>query len=169
MKKNVASQKWTVFAFDVTTGLPKTGDAANITGNLRLDGTQNAIDDTNPTELERGYYQFDITQAESNADYIVMCAVSSTANIQVVGCPGALYTDPVYYQLNNSITELSAGAPSATPTIFQAIMLLYMAIRNVRTSTDSLITIKNDAGTAICKASLSDDGTTFTKGELVTP
>jgi hypothetical protein len=95
MQKNVAGQKWIVFAFDITDNTPKTGDAANITANLRLDGgAANAVDDTNPTELEDGYYVFDITQAESNANMIVICPDSSTANIQVIGVPGALWTTP---------------------------------------------------------------------------
>lgn len=94
MQKNVAGQRWTVFAFDETTNLPVTGDAANITGNLYLDGVLNAIDDTNPTETEDGQYDFTITQAESNADHISIHAESSTANVQVIGIPGALYTRP---------------------------------------------------------------------------
>lgn len=94
MQKNVASQKWVVFAFDDTDLSAKTGDAANITANLRIDGgAANAVDDTNPTELEDGYYIFDITQAESNGDYILMCPASSTANIQVIGCPAAVWTN----------------------------------------------------------------------------
>ena len=98
MQKNVASQKWIVFAFDRTDNTAKTGDAANITANLRLDGGEaNAIDDTNPTELEDGYYVFDITQAETNADMIVICPVSSTGNIQVIGVPGAVYTTPAAF------------------------------------------------------------------------
>jgi len=96
MIKNTASQKWIVFAFDATDNLPKTGDAINITGNLRLDGAgANAIDDYNPTELESGYYIFDITQAESNADLIVMCSTSSTTDIEVIGVPGAVWTEPI--------------------------------------------------------------------------
>ncbi|MHC4676392.1 MAG: hypothetical protein ACYTBZ_28205, partial [Planctomycetota bacterium] len=93
MLKNTASQKWSVFAFDRTDNTPKTGDAANITANLRLDGgAANAIDDTNPTELEDGFYIFDITQAECNADHIVICPSSTTANIQVIGTPMATWT-----------------------------------------------------------------------------
>lgn len=94
MQKNVASQKWIVFAFDRTTNAAKTGDAANITGVVWIDGVTNTIDDTNPTELAHGYYAFDITAAESNGDYLVIDAVSSTANIQVVGCPMAVWTNP---------------------------------------------------------------------------
>lgn len=96
MFKNVASQKWVVFAFEgeggSNPGNPVTGDAANITANLRLDGgAANAVDDTNPTELEDGYYIFDITAAESNADMILMAPASGTANVIVIGVPGALY------------------------------------------------------------------------------
>ena len=93
MQKNVSGQKWIVFAFDRTDNTPKTGDAANITANLRIDGgSANAVDDTNPTELEDGFYYFDITQAESNGDYILICPASTTSDIQVIGCPAALYT-----------------------------------------------------------------------------
>ena len=95
MQKNVASQKWIVFAFDRTDNTAKTGDATNITANLRLDGgAANGVDDTNPTELEDGYYVFDITQAETNADLILISPQSSTSNIQVIGVPGVVYTTP---------------------------------------------------------------------------
>jgi hypothetical protein len=95
MFKNVAGQKWVVFAFNETDNTAKTGDAANITGNLRIDGgAANAIDDLNPTELEDGYYVFDISQAESNGDSILICPASSTANIQVIGCPAVMITEP---------------------------------------------------------------------------
>jgi hypothetical protein len=59
------------------------------------------------------------------------------------------------------------GIPTATPTIAQALSLLFMALRNAHTSTASVETIKNDAGSAIATAALSDDGTTFTKAEFV--
>ena len=74
MLKNTSGQKWIVFAFDRTDNTPKTGDAANITANLRGDGgSADAVDDTNPAELEDGFYIFDITQAETNYDYILIC------------------------------------------------------------------------------------------------
>lgn len=93
MQKNVASQKWVVFAFDETDNTAKTGDAANITANVRIDGAgANSVDDVNPTELEDGYYIFDITAAESNGDNIVITPASATANIQVIGVPGAVWT-----------------------------------------------------------------------------
>lgn len=95
--KNTAG-KWLVFAFGAPAhatlaGLPITGDALNITANLRIDGgAANAVDDINPTELEDGYYIFDITAAEFNGDLISMHPASSTANVQVIGCPAAVWT-----------------------------------------------------------------------------
>jgi len=95
MQKNVAGQQWIVFAFDRTDNTPKTGDAANITANLRIDGgAANAVDDTNPTELEDGYYVFDLSQTETNGALLLICPASSTADIQVIGCPATLYTTP---------------------------------------------------------------------------
>ena len=84
MRKNVSGQKWTVYAWDTVSGEPETGDADNITADLQIDGeTAAAVRDTNPTELGDGYYEFDITQAESNGDLLLLIPVSATSNIQV--------------------------------------------------------------------------------------
>lgn len=95
MQKNVAGQKWQVFAFDRTNNTPKTGDAANITANLRKDwGSGVAVADTNPTELEDGFYLFDLSQAETNADVLALSPESVTANVQVIATPSIVYTEP---------------------------------------------------------------------------
>lgn len=86
--KNTASQKLAVFAYDKTTGAAKTGDAANITAYLSKDwGAAAAVADTNPTEMDAtnmaGWYAFDLTQAESNAEVLVLAPKSSTANVVI--------------------------------------------------------------------------------------
>lgn len=116
MQKNVSGQKWTVFAFGgqghATPGDPITGDAANITANLRIDGgTANAVDDTNPTETEGGYYVFDISQAECNGDHISIHPSSGTSDVLVIGCPAALYTTPA------SFPDLNINAAGGTVEI----------------------------------------------------
>lgn len=84
MQKNVSGQKWKVYAWNTVSGEPETGDAENITADLQIDdGAATAVRDTNPTELGDGYYEFDITQAESNGDLFHLISVSSTENIQV--------------------------------------------------------------------------------------
>lgn len=99
MQKNVAGQYWIVFAFDETDGTPKTGDAGNITAKISKDGAAGgATDDTNPTEIEDGYYVFTLTQAETNADMLLIMPESSTADIQVVGQPVVVYTRPPNFE-----------------------------------------------------------------------
>ena len=88
MYKNVASQKIAVFAWDNAGGAAKTGDAANITAQISIDGAAcAATDDTNPTELDAadapGTYIFTLTQAESNGDMIILQAASSTSDIEI--------------------------------------------------------------------------------------
>lgn len=99
LKKNIASQKWKVYAYDTSNnGAPVTGDAANITAKIAKDWAAAAgTNDTNPTEVEDGYYLFDLTQAETNADQLDLYPESSTANVLVVGSPATQTTIPAYF------------------------------------------------------------------------
>ena len=85
--KNVSNQKIHIYAYDSTTGAPKTGDAANITAYVSLDGTANAVDATNPAEVDAtnmpGLYVFDLAQAETNCNAFALVAKSSTSNIRI--------------------------------------------------------------------------------------
>lgn len=108
LQKNVASQKWRVFAFNVTDGTAKTGDAANITAKISKDwAAAAATNDVNPTETEDGFYNFDLTQAESNADALDIFPESSTADIAVIGVPGSQSTKII--QTGDSFARI--GAP----------------------------------------------------------
>lgn len=94
MQKNVASQKWRVFAFTLATGAPVTGGAVSITATIAKDyGSPVATNDTNPTEVAHGYYDFDLTQAETDADVLTLNPVSATSGVQVVPCDATLYPD----------------------------------------------------------------------------
>ena len=113
--KNEASQTVYVYAWDDTTSSgtdpSKTGDAANITAQISLDGGASAAtNDVNPTELEatdqKGVYGFDLTQAETNADVIVISAVSATSNILLA--PVTIYTQ--IRQTGDSFARLGAPA-----------------------------------------------------------
>jgi hypothetical protein len=88
-----------VFAFDTTTNLAKTGDAANITAYISKDyGGVTVLGDTSATEMDatnaKGYYLFDVTGTEMTADVVMISAKSSTANIAVIGAPAVIYTRP---------------------------------------------------------------------------
>lgn len=90
MFKNVASQKIAMFAFDSATGLPKTGDGANLTPYVSKDyGTVTVLGTTTATEMDstnaKGWYSFVLAQAETNADMLLFSGKSSTSGIIVVG------------------------------------------------------------------------------------
>jgi hypothetical protein len=94
--RNVASQKVAVYAHDIAADAAKTGDAANITAQISKDfAAAAATNDTNPTELDAadhpGIYVFDLTQAETEADNLIISAVSSTASIKLD--PVQVFTD----------------------------------------------------------------------------
>ena len=97
MFKNQASQKIALFAFTTATGAPKTGDAANLTPYITKDGgSVTALTDTSATEMSAtnapGWYLFDVSQSESNADWLLFTGKSSTADVAVVGA--SVYTRP---------------------------------------------------------------------------
>lgn len=99
MRKNVASQKWRVYAFNTTTNAAVTGDAGNITAKLSKNGAAlAALGDVNPVELESGFYEFDLTQGETNADDLMLVPVSSTSNVAVVAAPARIATVPNFFQ-----------------------------------------------------------------------
>lgn len=100
MFKNVGSQKIQLFAFDTTTGTPKTGDAANITAYVSKDhGAVTVLADTSATEMDatnaKGIYVFDVAQGETNGDELTFSAKSSTANISIT--PRFISTNPANF------------------------------------------------------------------------
>lgn len=115
MFKNVASQKITVYAFDSTTNLPKTGDAANLTAYVsKDDGTLTVLGDTSATEVDatngKGYYIFDLAQAETNGDKLLFTCKSSTSNIVVLGMPAIVYTVPPSFTAFVTPTGATVGS-----------------------------------------------------------
>jgi len=87
LKKNKADQKIAIYAWDDGAGAPKTGDAANITARISKDGGASAALTNSFTELDatnmKGVYVVTLTQGETDADLILISAVSSTANVVI--------------------------------------------------------------------------------------
>jgi hypothetical protein len=120
MLRNVAGQKWRVFAFDRGSNEPVTGDAANITAKISVDfATPQASSDTNPTEAEDGYYYFLPSQAETNGNITEIFPESSTPGVQVIGVPAR--------ELPASAAILSIGVldPNYNVFIYSAGATLY--------------------------------------------
>ena len=88
-----------------------------------------------------------------------------TVNSLAAGALASILTQIRTALGTDTMSELSA-IPGATPTIYQALMISYMSLRNEHTATSSQEKIKNNAGTVIATSAVSDDGTTFTKGQF---
>jgi hypothetical protein len=82
--KNQAGQGVYLFAYDTGAGGPKSGDAANITGNVSLDGAANgALATTHPTEIGAGIYWQPLAQAETNANALALAWSSTSSGVQI--------------------------------------------------------------------------------------
>lgn len=85
MFKNTSGQKIRVLAFNRVTSTVVTGDADNITCKIsKNNATTVDLTDLHPVETEDGFYLFDLTQEETNADTIDFYPESSTANVTVI-------------------------------------------------------------------------------------
>jgi len=92
---------------------------------------------------------------------------STLGTVTAIGATGlaSILTQIRTALTSDAISELT-GISSATPPLSQAVMLLYMALRNNHTATSSEEEIYNSAGSSIATSTLTDDGSTFTKGKF---
>jgi hypothetical protein len=102
VQKNVAGQSVTLLVVDASTGLQKSGDAANLIFYAsKDDGSVVAISSNSgvPSEIDatnaKGLYRIALSQAETNADKLLFSGKSTTANIVVV--PTVIYTTPANF------------------------------------------------------------------------
>ena len=112
--KNAAGQKLAIYAHDTDADAPKTGDAANITARISKDGAAVAqSNDVTPAELDathaKGIYIFDLTQAETNCDLLILSAASSTADVHIE--PVIIYTQ------GGAVPKAAAGGNGGLPTV----------------------------------------------------
>ncbi len=196
MFKNIASQKVAVYAWDSANSVPKTGDAANITAYISKDGGSAVVsNDANPTELDatnfKGWYLFDLTQAETNCDLFGISPVSATADIVIE--PQMIYTNPPNFTtlgiesdgdltkcnlvattttntdmltsaniLTTALTE-SYAAQGATMTLSQALYMLWSATKSMKdVDTTTPDSLKID-DTTVAMSFLTDSATSPTE------
>lgn len=118
--KNKAGQGITIYAVD-TDGDPVTGDADNITAVLVKDGgSPAATDDVNPAEIGLGLYRFSLTQAESDADEIILAATSSTDGVRIE--PIQVFTEPEGRLLDAAYDAAKTSATQASVTAIATIL-----------------------------------------------
>lgn len=160
MFKNVASQKLIVYAFDSTTNLPKTGDAANLTAYVSKDyGSVTVLGDTSATEMDstnaKGYYLFDLTQGETNGDTLLFSAKSGTANIVVLGMPASVFTTPPNFTTLS--IDSSGRAKSDVDTIkTQTVTCAAGVTVNVNVGTTQPVNFTGTGASALAKSDMVD-------------
>ncbi len=140
------------------------GDAGNCDSEFSQDKGNFGDCDNELTEIQAtGVYSLDLTAAEMNVALVVVKMTTSTAgkNIPLHVIHTFTPTEDI------TLAELAQAQPSATPTLRNALMLLYMAIRNLTTTSSTLLEINNNAGTVIAKSTLADVGADFTKAKFV--
>lgn len=139
---------WTVGA--ITTNI--TGNLTGSVNSVNQNVTTGTIADNaiTSTVIATGA----ITATKFAADAIDAAALATSAVTEIAN--GVLFS--------TTMTELTAD-PGASPSLGNAVLLNYMAVRNKRVvdATNSNETIANNAGTAIVTACVSDTGTVFTK------
>jgi len=138
-------------------GLTAIGDTrlANLNATVSSRASQTSVDDL-PTNAE-------LATALGTADDAVLAAIAALNNLsaadvnaQVLDC---LATD--------TYAEPGQGTPAATTTLAVKINYLYKLMRNKFTQTSTTQNFyADDASTVDHKATVSDDGSTFTRGEI---
>jgi hypothetical protein len=156
------------FVQDSATGLGVAGLTVGAGSFTSIKLCQDAVlgDDIKATisliDCATGWYGFALSAAQMNKSEVAPVVVPATATYQAYGV--TIYTEQSV-DLSAAIAELAAD-PGATPTLVNAVMLLYMKARNAETVTATAKTVKNSAGTTVLTHTLSDDATTFTKSKV---
>lgn len=124
-----------------------------------------AIDDKLPSGTISGF--------NSSTDTVNLASNQSGVTVGTVNTLGSTAVTQVNDEVVNVlftdlIAELTVGQPSSTPTIAKALMALYMTWRNQTTQSPSEMKVRNAAGSVITKATTTDSGTEFTKGQYQT-
>lgn len=162
----------------------KTGAAPTVF--LSKDGNAFVFGGGVVTEITSGWYEYAYTAGDLDtlgdmAIHVTGTGADPTDFVDqvVLDLPGASVTnilagglvqsdlDKVFGTGAASLPELLQATPTATPTPAQAMMLLYMSLRDQSTTTATTYSVTNNAGTVIAKSTISDDGTTFTRQKMV--
>ena len=155
---------------------PTAGQIADAVWDEVLDGSHivadsaaerlRAIDDKLPTGLISDFNEATDKVNLNNDQSLVTVGQVNALGTQAKADVNAEVLDVVAV---DTMAELTSGLPPTNPTMRQGLMLLYMALRNKRTTTAAETNIFNSAGDIITKALNSDNGTTFSKEAFGTP
>lgn len=172
------------FAWDTGNSVGKTGDSANITMYVAIDGSANAVDDTSVAEVDstnlQGVYTVDLTAPEMNGNHILVGGESTTADIVIV--PISITTErgdlaTVDTNVDSILTDTGTTLPAehdalfttaisesystdgSTMTIAQALYMITSFLFERNVSSTTVTTKKVDGSTGSMTFTLDDDTT----------
>jgi hypothetical protein len=113
-----------------------------------------------------------ITAGTITTDAIGADEISAAAVTKIQAGLSTLTTSQVNAEVvdvlaTDTYAEPAQGAPAATATLAAKLNWMYKFLRNKITQTSTTLSVYDDAGTTVDhKATVSDDGTTYTRGEI---
>ena len=151
------------YTFSVHQGSGSAGDLAVDQGSIDWNGSTEDTLDQIVAKLPTGSISgFDPTVSTVNLGNNQTGVTIGTVNALGASAAASVKTQIDQSIGGDAISELS-GVPASTPTLKAAIMLLFMALRNKRTTTATTVSIYNSSGAVVTAAARSDNGTTGTK------
>lgn len=164
---NASGQYWNGTSFETFNGSNWSNYVTALTEDRSGGNGTGYYKATFPSAITSGRYTFTFYQQNGASPALGDPTIGSGGPMYWTGAnedQGSAVT--VLALLNGTaIPELST-IPGPTPTLYQALMLLYMSLRNNHTASGSQEVICNDAGSTVTTASLSDSGTVYTKGKF---
>jgi hypothetical protein len=164
---NASGQCWNGTSFEIFNGANWSNYAQPLTEQRYSGNGSGYYSASFPSTISVGRYTFTFYQQNGGSPAFGDPTIGSGGPMYWTGAnedQGSIVT--VLALLNaTAIPELST-IPGPTPSLYQAIMLLYMSLRNNHTASGSQEVISNDAGSTVTTAVLSDNGTIYTKAKF---
>lgn len=111
------------------------------------------------TSANSGFYS-------AGSDFDIVLSAGTVDGVSVAGTKLATFSIENRF-LNQTLSEIGQGSPSASASLVDMIRYLYKGWRNKKTQTSSQYSLFNDDGVTVDqKAAVSDDGTTTTIDEV---
>jgi hypothetical protein len=163
-----------ILSFFTKSGIPATGLLTPTVKVIEVPSGSIAVNNQDMTELSNGFYFYDFTTYDFTKDYAILCDGTNelTGSERYVIAGNESYSIELIKSeiteiiKSDSSVELSA-IPDVDAPLSEQIQFIYQYFRNKRTVTGTQEKMYKENDTLIGTSSLSDDGTTFTKGKII--
>ena len=164
---NASGQYWNGTSFETFNGANWSNYVTALTEDRYSSNGTGYYKATFPLTIVAGRYTFTFYQQNGGSPAIGDSVIGSGGPMYWTGAnedQGSIVT--VLALLNATAMPELATIPGPTPSLFQALMLMYMSLRNIHTASSAQESIYNDAGSSITTSTLNDNGSVYTKGKF---